>query len=443
MKLSKRIWASVILFGFFGQLAWMVENMYFNKYLYDTISDNPSFISAMVAASAIAATLTTLIMGTLSDRVGKRKIFMVFGYIIWGFTTMAFAFITTDNAAKLFPTLNAVTVAAITVIVMDCVMTFFGSTANDGAFNAWVTDVTDNTNRARVEAVLSAMPLIALLVIFGVLDGMFVTKTDPVTGEIHSNWKLFYIIVGGLVTFGGIIGSFLIKDSPNLKPNKDNYFKNIIYGFRPSTVKQNKMLYISFVAFTIVCIAYQVFMPYLIIYIDNYLGIHDYAIPLGIILILSAVISVIMGNIMDKVGKHKFMIPMLAVLIIGCIGIFFVRTILPLAIMGTVMMGANLVVSSAVNATIRDYTPEDKAGLFQGIRMFFSVLLPMVIGPYIGAAVIKNSNETYEEYGVIKQVPTPNIFLAAAIVCVIAVIPMIVLVKNKKKEIKNTGETDV
>ena len=433
MKLSKRIWTSVILFGFFGQLAWMVENMYFNKFLYDTISGNTSYISAMVAASAIVATLTTLIMGTLSDRVGKRKIFMVLGYIIWGFTTMAFAFITTDNAAKLFPTLNAVTVAAITVIVMDCVMTFFGSTANDGAFNAWVTDVTDNSNRARVEAVLSALPLVAILVIFGVLD-VFTQQ---------GNWKAFYLIIGGLVTLGGILGAFLIKESESLKPNRDNYFKNIIYGFRPSTVKENKMLYISFAAFTIVCTAYQVFMPYLIIYIDVRLGIHDYAIPLGIIIILSAVFSIVMGSVMDKVGKHKFMLPMLAVLVVGFIGVFFARTIIPLAIMGTVMMGANLVVSAAVNATIRDYTPEDKAGLFQGIRMFFSVLLPMVIGPFIGDAVITGSKETYEELGVVKNVPTPYIFVAAAAVCVFAVIPMVILVKNKNKEIKNTGETDV
>lgn len=433
MKLSKRIWASVILFGFFGQLAWMVENMYFNKFLYDTISGNTSYISAMVAASAIVATLTTLVMGALSDRVGKRKIFMVLGYIIWGFTTMAFAFITTDNAAKLFPTLNAVTVAAITVIIMDCVMTFFGSTANDGAFNAWVTDVTDNSNRARVEAVLSALPLVAILVVFGVLD-VFTQQ---------GNWKAFYLIVGGLVTLGGVIGAFLIKESEDLKPNRDNYFKNIIYGFRPSTVKENKMLYISFTAFTIVSTAYQVFMPYLIIYIDKRLGISDYAIPLAIIIVLSAVFSIVMGSVMDKVGKHKFLIPMLIVLAAGCVGVFFSRTILPLAVMGTVMMGGNLVVSAALNATIRDYTPEDKVGLFQGIRMFFSVLLPMVIGPAIGNAVIQGSDETYVELGVTKNLPTPYIFIAAAVVCIFAIIPMLVLVRNKNREKKGSGEKDV
>ena len=53
------------------------------------------------------------------------------------------------------------------MIVLDCVMTFFGSSANDAAFNAWVTDVTDDGNRGRVEAVLAVMPLVAMLVVFG------------------------------------------------------------------------------------------------------------------------------------------------------------------------------------------------------------------------------------------------------------------------------------
>jgi MFS family permease len=203
------------------------------------------------------------------------------------------------------------------------------------------------------------------------------------------------------------------------------------------------MLYISFAAFTIVCTAYQVFMPYLIIYIDKRLGIHDYAIPLGVIIILSAVFSIVMGSVLDKVGKHKFLIPMLIVLAVGCVGVYFSRTLLPLAVTGTVMMGANLVVSAAINATIRDYTPEDKAGLFQGIRMFFSVLLPMVIGPAIGDAVIQSSKETYVELGVVKNVPTPYIFLASAAVCIIALIPAIILVKNKNKEIKEAGEKNV
>ena len=40
------------------------------------------------------------------------------------------------------------------VVVADAVMTFFGSTANDASFSAWTTDITDTTNRGRVEGLI-------------------------------------------------------------------------------------------------------------------------------------------------------------------------------------------------------------------------------------------------------------------------------------------------
>ena len=139
-KLGARKWATLLLIGLFGQFAWTIENMYFNVFLYKTISTDPGYIAAMVGWSAAAATLTTLLMGALSDRVGKRKAFIAVGYVLWGLSTAAFGYITPENAAKLFPGANAAAAAAVMVVVLDCVMTFFGSTANDAAFNAWVTD---------------------------------------------------------------------------------------------------------------------------------------------------------------------------------------------------------------------------------------------------------------------------------------------------------------
>lgn len=89
------------------------------------------------------------------------------GYIIWGIVTASFGFITVGNTEKLFHSANAVATASLIIIVMDCVMTFFGSTGFDAAFNSWVTDVTDNTNRGRAETVMQALPLLAILVVFG------------------------------------------------------------------------------------------------------------------------------------------------------------------------------------------------------------------------------------------------------------------------------------
>lgn len=425
-KISKRVWSALIIFGLFGQLAWVVENMYFNVFLYNTISDDPKYIADMVAASAVTATLTTLLMGAFSDKIGKRKHFIVYGYIIWGVVTASFAFISTSQTEKIFHTANAVSATAIIVIIMDCIMTFFGSTANDAAFNAWVTDVTSVSNRGKTETVLSIMPLLAMLIIFGGLDGL----------TQQGNWKVFYLIIGGLVIVGGIVGLFLIKDDENLKPSNQNYLKNIVYGFKISTVKKNKDLYISLTALCVLSIAYQVFMPYLIIYIQRYLGIDNYALILGVVLIVSSVVSVLFGKLIDKYGKQKFLIPSLVVLVAGFVSVYFSRNAWLLAVTGTIMLGTNLIITSAVNGIIRDETPRDKVGHFQGIKMIFAVLIPMVTGPYIGAYVIKDSNQTYIDLGVTKQVPTPNIFIAAAIVSVFAIIPILFMVKKHKNNSK-------
>ena len=164
-RLGARNWITLILIGLFGQFAWTIENMYFNVFLYNTISTDPGYIAAMVGWSAAAATVTTLLMGALSDRVGKRKAFICAGYILWGLSTAAFGYITPENAGRLFPAANASAAAAVMVVVLDCVMTFFGSTANDAAFNAYVTDITDSDNRGRVESVLAILPLISMLII--------------------------------------------------------------------------------------------------------------------------------------------------------------------------------------------------------------------------------------------------------------------------------------
>ena len=104
-KISARLWISFVLIGLMGQFAWTIENMYFNVFLYNTITTDPGAIAAMVSASAVTATLTTLLMGALSDRVGRRKAFICGGYLLWGVSTAAFGFITVENAAALFPAL--------------------------------------------------------------------------------------------------------------------------------------------------------------------------------------------------------------------------------------------------------------------------------------------------------------------------------------------------
>lgn len=421
-KLSKRVWASFIIVGLVGQFAWTIENMYFNVFLYNTISTDPGMIAAMVSASAVVATLTTLLMGALSDRVGKRRIFISAGYILWGVSTMAVGLVSVERASALFPAVNAVALAGGMVVALDCVMTFFGSTANDAAFNAYITDVTTDATRGRAESVLATLPLISMLVIFGAFDGM----------TQQGQWLKFFSIFGAMVTATGVASFFLIKDSA--PRGRGGYFAELIYGFRPSVIRGLPLLYLALVSFCVFSVSVQVFFPYLIIYMQNYLKIDAYAIVLGIVLIVASVVSVLAGRVIDRVGKLRFAVPAAFVMLAGLVLMFFARSFIAVIGAGIVMMGGYMLVTAALSAVIRDYTPKDKAGHFQGIRMIFAVLLPMVTGPYIGAALIRKSGETYTELGVIKQVPTPAIFLGAAVVLALALIPVFILKKRSSRE---------
>ncbi len=427
-KLTKRIWASFIVLGLVGQLAWTIENMYFNVFLYNTISTDPGYIAAMVGASAVVATLTTLVMGALSDKIGKRKVFISGGYILWGLTTLVFGFISTENVAVWFPAVNAVMVSAAIVVIMDCVMTFFGSTANDAAFNAYVTDVTCEENRGKAESVLSILPLIAMLIIFGAFDSM----------TQQGRWKEFFTIFGVMVTLTGIISIFLLKDG-KIERKNEAYFKNIIYGFRPAVIRENRPLYLALSALGLFAVAVQVFFPFLIIYMQNYLKIDAYAFVLGIVLILASVVSVVGGRFIDRVGKLRFVLPAAVVMFAGLLAMYLVRSMTGVIFAGAVMMSGYMLVVATLSATVRDFTPRDKVGHFQGIRMIFAVLLPMIIGPSIGAAVIKSSADTYVDLGVVKNVPTPAIFLAAAVVLLLVTIPVILLKRRMKAEMNEGG----
>ena len=66
-KLSKKFYLSLVIFSLVGQVAWVVENMYLNVFIYKMFHASADQISLMVAASAVTATVTTLLLGALSD----------------------------------------------------------------------------------------------------------------------------------------------------------------------------------------------------------------------------------------------------------------------------------------------------------------------------------------------------------------------------------------
>ncbi len=423
-KLGGKFWASLTIFSLMGQIAWVVENMYFNVFIYKMFSASASDIANMVAASAVTATLTTVFMGALSDKIGKRKLFICSGYILWGISIFSFILLRQDLISKTFGmAVSAASVGVSLTIILDCVMTFFGSTANDAAFNAWLTDSTDPSNRGSAEGINAMMPLVSILVVFG--GFMFFDLEKP------ESWTLIFTIIGILTTAIGILGFFIIKE-PNVTPVKDSYIGGIIYGFKPSTIKQNPKLYSSLLAFIIFNISIQIFMPYLIIYYEVSLKMTDYVLIMAPAIIIASVVTALWGKVYDKKGfSYSGLIAVLG-LIIGYIILYLTKTTLPVFLGSLFMMSGYLSGMAVFGAVIRDNTPQGFSGRLQGVRIFSQVLVPGVVGPAIAKKVLENAEVITNSDGTTSFVPNANIFLAA-LIAVVLVLPFFFKRKDNAK----------
>ena len=394
-KLGKRFWVSMLVFGLMGQIAWVVENMYFNVFIYKMFHATAAEISAMVMASAVMAALTTIIMGALSDKVGRRKAFMSYGYMLWGISIIVFAYIRN----------------VMLTIVMDCVMTFFGSTANDAAYNAWLTDRGDSTNRGRIEGMNSMMPLVSVLVVFGSFMGFDLGQ--------HGSWVKIYYIIGGTTFAIGLAGLFLIDEAKGLQKSRESMIQTLLYSFRPSVFRENVLLYEVLGLFAVFGISIQIFMPYLIIYYEQTLGIANYVIIMAPAIIAAAVLTAFYGKTYDRRGFLFSMRPVVVMLGTGYVLLYFFRSIVPVLIGSMLMLGGYLTGMSVFGAMIRDNIPENRSGQFQGVRIIGQVFVPGLIGPAIGAYVLRNAEVIVNSDGTTSFLPDRSIWFSALLVLIL------------------------
>ena len=435
-KFSRLSWATLLIFGIIGQIAWSVENMFFNLFVFEEVAPDLDVVTLMVQLSGVAATVVTLIAGTLSDKIGNRRSLISWGYIIWGVTVGLFGCLSPDLVGGLFglPLAQAISLCLVLVVVADCVMTLFGSTANDAAFNAWVTDNTDSTNRGRVEGVLAILPLIALLIVaggFGILKEML-------------GFRNLFICLGVVISLSGILGLFVIKDAPTLE--KNGGFRDIFYGFMPSVIKENKPFYITLLIVLVYGIACQVFMPYMIIFMTTYLGfdVLEYSLVFGIAILGGAGVNLYLTRLSDRLDKVKLIYVAAGIFSLGLLAMYLSSMItdkLPLLLLfgisGFIMITGYIFVSALSGSIVRDHTPEGSVGKLQGVRMVASVLIPMIAGPAIGNGINKLSGNLIENPGAdamtTMYIPAKEIFLVGAILALVlfAIVP--VLAKNTKK----------
>ena len=117
------------------------------------------------------------------------------------------------------------------------------------------------------------MPLISILLVFGGFMGLNQDKAD--------SWVIIFTVIGVIVLVIGVVGIFLIQDVKEKcmsTKGKESYMENLLYSFRISTWRENKLLYAVVGAFALFGISIQTFMPYLILYYEQTLQMKNYVI---------------------------------------------------------------------------------------------------------------------------------------------------------------------
>ncbi len=417
--ISGRDWFLILFLGLSGQIAWNINNVWFNTYMYDWITPNPSAIAWLVGVSAVVATLTTLTMGTLSDRVGKRRPFIGFGYMIWGFTIIAYPL-----TALIPETIFAIAAA----VVAAAVMTFFGSTANDAAFNAWTTDISDETNRGLVSSVISILPLLALIIGFG-LSGALIDQVG---------YHAFFYGAGILITVTGVVGYFLLRDSTELhqksREETGSYLQQLLNVVRLKTIQDNRELFLVFISIGIFSVSAQIFMPYIMIYMNNYLEFTftTAGIAIAVPIFIAMVLAIPAGKITDR-GYGPvltFVAPVMTSA--GLWFLSFIQNLYLVIIAVTLGMAGFIIMNLVLIAWIKNLMPLASRGQFEGIRMIFMVGIPMIIGPVIGSVLINNLGIPTILNGEPGHIPTPIIFQVAGVGMLFALLPLNIIRRGKK-----------
>ena len=429
-----RVWFSAITFGIVGQIAWVVENMYFATFAQDVFSRSGradlSYLitTLMVIFSALTATATTVLAGGLCDRVGRRKPFIAIGYILWGLTIMLFAAIPMRVQGG-----GAIAAVAALLVVFDCLMTVAGSTSNDAAFNAWVADNTVPENRGRVNAILSILPIFAVVIVFIGLGGLY-------RPDAESN-ALFFLVIGVIPIAAGVLALFVLKDATGVvKAGRTGLARDFFAGFSPAAIGRNPILYICLSAACLIGIAQQTFFSYLINFLRITLGFGDgFVVPMALIILLSTLFTGGMGVLFDRFGRRRFSLPLLGATVAGILCFYLLRFLdggLKTALIylaGTLMMGGLLSLTGSLTSTFQDHIPAGSEGRYQGVRMCFVVLIPMIIGPIVSLILGMNAMGMNAE----DFIPPYSMFLAAAVIAALAAIPLLLMDQKSRRSEQN------
>ena len=436
-----RTWLLVWGLGLAGQICWNMENQWFNTFVYAKIGKDPSIITGMLICSAAATTFATFFFGTWADRTGRRRVFISWGYILWGVFTIAFG-LTQFISHELYLLL------AVSVVLADTVMSFFGSMGNDAGFNTWTNDIMTDSNRGQIGAALATQPVLGT--ILGTVVGGFLV------GE-NDNYMLLFVVMGVFVIVFGFISMFTLKKKDDVAPSvRGSFARQFFSVFNFKKFFQLRELVWVNVGVALFFIGFNVYFAYIGNYLIYYLGYT--ADMMGIIeavpLVLAMLTAIPIGVLINK-NKHPLIA--LASIFINIAGLMILFPVKaenvdpsqifnPILWLGVFVVGVGYVgILQTTKVWTKQLYPADAKGQFEGIWILFFVLIPMIGGSLIGQAVVKTSGETFlnEVSGATEYIPNGNVFLVGAVVIAFSLIPILLTIRYRKNAAQTGPEEEL
>jgi MFS family permease len=427
-----QFWIMIWGLGLAGHLAWNLENGWFNTFVYAKIAKDSNIVAAMVMTSALVTTFSTFFFGTLSDRLGSRRVILSVGYIIWGVFTICFGLTEFIGSGTVGTGTKLGMLAAVLVVLADDFMSFFGSMGYDSAYNAWANDCTNDRNRGQIGAALAVLPVIGTI-IGTVLGGLLIGSDD--------NYQRLFWVMGIFVILMGFVSLVFMRDAPTLAPYRESSFRKqffAVFNFKKFFAQKELALccllaLFFFIPFNVFFVHIGNWMIYRLGFTADKLGIVQ-----GVGLILAMLLSIPAAFL---INRRRLPVVAAAAIVLNVAGLwllfFLVRpgSVHPAALFSAANFslfagmffvgGGFILITQALGMWIKALYPPESRGQCEGIRCVCFTLVPMVVGTVIGNEVVKRGAGTIvNDYGITENIPTETIFLCAAILSILCVVPL-------------------
>ena len=308
---------------------------------------------------------------------------------------------------------------------------------NDIGFNAWINDHMTPENSGSLGAALAVQPVIGTIA-GTILGGLLIGSND--------NYMRLFIVIGGSVILLGLLSLFAMKDVETLRPSVKGSFSEQFFSIFniKEYLKHRELVYVNLML-AVYFISFNVYFSHLGNFMIYYLGFT--ADTMGLIEgvgLLIAMFTTIPAIRLIQADKSSLII--LVAIIINSIGLLIIGLFVspanvnpatiwnPHLLAGVLFVGIGYILFlQTITVWSKRLYPEDARGQFEGIRIIFYVLIPMVVAPLISNPIIKKSGEFVDEYGFTEYLPTNSVFLAGVIIVLLTLIPLIAATKEHKK----------